>query len=119
MVPAKATPCKGFPCPFTHPPWQCDMIYAVPDCEVLSLVFRGIGNLPSIAGQVAFYNRWYRFRLWHRDYFRARDLLNLLAALLMGVVATLAYSTHPSLTVFLGTCYVVIVAVLFVITALC
>jgi len=105
-------------CPSPLPPFRCVIISAVPGFEVSHSIFRGIGSIPSNAGQVAFYSRWYRLRVWRRDYFRARDILNLLATLLMGVVAILAYSTHPTLTVFLGTCYAIVVVTLFIVTAL-
>lgn len=105
-------------CPLPLSPFPCVTIGGILGIEVPHLIFRGIGSIPSNAGQVAFYSRWYRLRIWRRDYFRARDILSLLATLLMGVVAALAYSRHPTLTVFLGTCYAIVVSTLFVLTAL-
>lgn len=65
---------------------------------------------------MSFYTRWYRFRRWRRDYVRAQDGLNLIAALLMGALATLSYSTHPNATLLLGTVYGVVVLVIFTVT---
>jgi uncharacterized membrane protein YfcA len=65
------------------------------------------------AKYVTFYTRWYRFRRWRRDYVRVQDGLNLLAALLMGALATLSYSTHPDATLLLGTVYGVVVLLIF------
>jgi hypothetical protein len=81
-------------------------------CDTISAVF--VIRVPHIAsprrrpfkaGRVPFHTWAYRLRLRQRDYLRADDCLNLVAALLMGTLAAFTYSEHPQLTTILGLLY--------------
>lgn len=56
---------------------------------------------------MSFFSWWYRFGVWCHWYFRLRDFLNLVALILAGILATLAYSQHPQATLILGIFYIV------------